>query len=105
MPETLSQQHQRLVAQRDRLAIAAIEAAAHQLPIAPDLAQMQRRLEDDLESALPFNVWQELFPTWVMQDLTAAAQPYHARVRPVPGCTLCRSTAKPTLPLRLLRSA
>ena len=102
MSDPLPSHAQQLLAQRERLAKAANEAAAHHLPDAADLSEIQRMVEDELERALPRQVWRELFPTWILQDIETGAQPAHVPDAPHLRCTLCQGGLPAAPPLARL---
>ena len=90
MPTALPPHLTRLLAERDRLASQAAEADAHRLAHADELRARQHQIEELLERALPLGRWRQLFPRWVLADVTAGAQPAHSPGRPQARCSLCQ---------------
>lgn len=95
----LSPELRRLLDQRDRLARAATEAAAHLDVDADELRECQRQLEERLEALLPTPVWRQLFPRWVQQQLQADSRPAHVGGVSRRECSRCRATPAASFPL------
>jgi hypothetical protein len=74
----------RLLRLRERLATAAVEHLAHDLPGADALWEALGRLEDQVQEHFPA-VWRELYPQWVEQD----AARLHTAANPSGTCRIC----------------
>ncbi len=91
MKQPIATQLRTLLATRDTVAADAAEADAHDLPTAAALCERQAALEDRLEQQLPTQLWRNLYPQWVIQDVARS----HDGTHPAPEwCRICAAATQ-----------